>query len=179
MEELIYLGEKVSRVVVGQVKSAVPHPDSDHMKVCVVDCGEYGHDVQIVTGAPNVFEGMKTPVALDGSTVCETNPAMLEKNPDGVKKIKKGKLRGVESCGMLCSGEELGINDDFYAGAEVDGLLVLDESAPVGEDIRRLDFRYLRHGEPTRLSMYPRHGARGRGGAEKAAEDARLLLYGA
>ena len=103
VEELIYLGEKVSRVVVGQVKSAVPHPDSDHMKVCVVDCGEYGHDVQIVTGAPNVFEGMKTPVALDGSTVCETNPAMLEKNPDGVKKIKKGKLRGVESCGMLCS----------------------------------------------------------------------------
>ena len=84
VEELIYLGEKVSRVVVGQVKSAVPHPDSDHMKVCVVDCGEYGHDVQIVTGAPNVFEGMKTPVALDGSTVCETNPAMLEKNPVGV-----------------------------------------------------------------------------------------------
>ena len=138
VEELIYLGEKVSRVVVGQGKSAVPHPDSDHMKVCGVDCGEYGHDVQIVTGAPNVFEGMKTPVALDGSTVCETNPAMLEKNPDGVKKIKKGKLRGVESCGMLCSGEELGINDDFYAGAEVDGLLVLDESAPVGEDIRKI-----------------------------------------
>ena len=138
VEELIYLGEKVSRVVVGQVKSAVPHSDSDHMKVCVVDCSEYGHDVQIVTGAPNVFEDMKTPVALDGSTVCETNPAMLEKNPDGVKKIKKGKLRGVESCGMLCSGEELGINDDFYAGAEVDGLLVLDESALVGEDIRKI-----------------------------------------
>lgn len=139
VEELSYLGEKINRVVVGQVKSVVPHPDSDHMQICVVDCGEeYGREIQIVTGAPNVFAGMKTPVALDNSTVAETNPAALEKNPSGVKKIKKGKLRGVESFGMLCSGEELGINDDFYPGAEVNGLLVLDESAPVGEDIRKV-----------------------------------------
>lgn len=100
---------------------------------------------------------MKTPVAHDNSTVAETNPAALEKNPSGIKKIKKGKLRGVESFGMLCSGEELGINDDFYPGADVDGLLVLDESAPVGEDIRkvvragRLDFRYFRHRQSPRL----------------------------
>ena len=106
VEELLYLGNKIDRVVVGQVKSLAPHPDSDHMRVCVVDCGEkYGRDIQIVTGAPNVYEGMKTPCALDNSTVCETNPAALEKNPDGIKKIKKGKLRGVESLGMLCSGE--------------------------------------------------------------------------
>ena len=138
VEELIYLGEKVTNVVVGEVKALTPHPDSDHMQICVVDCGKYGRDLQIVTGAPNVYVGMKTPCALDGSTVCETNPQMLEKNPDGIKKIKKGKLRGVESFGMLCSGDELGINDDFYPGADVNGLLDLDKDAPVGEDIRKI-----------------------------------------
>ena len=138
VEELIYLGEKVTNVVVGEVKALTPHPDSDHMQICVVDCGKYGSDLQIVTGAPNVYVGMKTPCALDGSTVCETNPQMLEKNPDGIKKIKKGKLRGVESFGMLCSGDELGINDDFYPGADVNGLLDLDKDVPVGEDIRKI-----------------------------------------
>ena len=139
VEELSYLGAKVSRVVVGEVKALTPHPDSDHMQICVVDCGEeYGRELQIVTGAPNVYVGMKTPCALDGSTVVESNPAMLEKNPDGIKKIKKGKLRGVESFGMLCSGEELGINDDFYPGAEVNGLLDLAKDAPVGEDIKKI-----------------------------------------
>ncbi len=138
VEELVYLGEKINRVVVGEVKSLTPHPDSDHMRICIVDCGEYGHDLQIVTGAPNVYVGMKTPCALDNSTVVESNPAMLEKNPDGIKKIKKGKLRGVESFGMLCSGEELGINNDFYPGADVNGLLDLDKSAPVGEDIKKI-----------------------------------------
>ncbi len=138
VEELSYLGAKVNRVVVGEVKALAPHPDSDHMQICVVDCGEYGHDLQIVTGAPNVYVGMKTPCALDNSTVVESNPAMLEKNPDGIKKIKKGKLRGIESFGMLCSGEELGINDDFYAGADVNGLLDLAKDAPVGEDIKKI-----------------------------------------
>ena len=139
VEELIYLGEKVTKVVVGEVKSLTPHPDSDHMQICVVDCGgEYGHDLQIVTGADNVYVGMKTPCALDGSTVVESDPKALEKNPSGVKKIKKGKLRGVESYGMLCSGEELGINDDFYKGAEYYGLLDLAKDAPVGEDIRKI-----------------------------------------
>ena len=115
VEELSYLGEKINRVVVGEVKSLTPHPDSDHMQICVVDCGEeYGRDLQIVTGAPNVYVGMKTPCALDGSTVVDG---------EEIKKIKKGKLRGVESFGMLCSGEELGINDDYYKGAEVNGLL--------------------------------------------------------
>ena len=139
VEELIYLGEKVSRVVVGEVKALTPHPDSDHMQICVVDCGEaYGRDLQIVTGAPNVYVGMKTPCALDGSTVVESDPRQLEKNPDGIKKIKKGKLRGVESCGMLCSGEELGINDDYYDGAEVNGLLDLDKDTVVGTDIKEV-----------------------------------------
>ena len=139
VEELSYLGNKINRVVVGEVKALTPHPDSDHMQICVVDCGEeYGREIQIVTGAPNVYVGMKTPCALDGSTVAESNPEVLEKNPDAVKKIKKGKLRGVESFGMLCSGEELGINDDFYPGAEVNGLLDLAKDAPVGEDIKKI-----------------------------------------
>ena len=139
VEELSYLGAKVNRVVVGEIKALTPHPDSDHMQICVVDCGEeYGRELQIVTGASNVYVGMKTPCALDGSTVVESNPAMLEKNPDGIKKIKKGKLRGVESYGMLCSGQELGLNDDFYPGAEFDGLLDLAKDAPVGEDIKKI-----------------------------------------
>ena len=139
VEELSYLGSKINRVVVGEVKALTPHPDSDHMQICVVDCGEeYGRELQIVTGASNVYVGMKTPCALDGSTVAESNPEVLEKNPDAVKKIKKGKLRGVESFGMLCSGEELGINDDFYAGAEFNGLLDLAKDAPVGEDIKKI-----------------------------------------
>ncbi|MBO5363201.1 MAG: phenylalanine--tRNA ligase subunit beta, partial [Clostridia bacterium] len=138
VEELIYLGEKIDRVVVGEIKALVPHPDSDHMQICTVDCGEYGAELQIVTGAPNVYVGMKTPCALDGSTVVESDPRQLEKNPDGIKKIKKGKLRGVESFGMLCSGEELGINDDYYDGAEVYGLLDLQKDAPVGEDIKKI-----------------------------------------
>ena len=139
VEEIVYLGEKISRVVVGEVKKVTPHPDSDHMKICVVDCGdEYGREIQIVTGADNVYEGMKTPCALDNSTVVESDPRVLEKNPEAVKKIKKGKLRGVESFGMLCSGEELGINDDYYVGAEYNGLLDLQKDAPVGEDIRKI-----------------------------------------
>ena len=139
VEELTYLGEKISKVVVGEVKALTPHPDSDHMQICVVDCGEeYGRELQIVTGASNVYVGMKTPCALDGSTVVENDERALEKNSEGIKKIKKGKLRGVESFGMLCSGEELGINDDFYLGAEVDGLLDLAKDAPVGEDIKKI-----------------------------------------
>ncbi len=139
VEELLYLGEKIDRVVVGEVKALTPHPDSDHMQICVVDCGEeYGRELQIVTGAPNVYVGMKTPCALDGSTVVENDPRQLEKNPDGIKKIKKGKLRGVESFGMLCSGEELGINDDYYDGAEVNGLLDIASDVTVGEDIKKV-----------------------------------------
>ena len=138
VEEISYLGSKIDRVVAGEVKALAPHPDSDHMQICTVDCGEkYGRDLQIVTGASNVYVGMRTPVALDNSTVCETNPAQLEKNPDGVKKIKKGKLRGVESYGMLCSGDELGINEDFYEGAGVYGLLDLKGNPPLGEDIKK------------------------------------------
>lgn len=127
VEETKYLGEEIDKVIVGRIKKITKHEDSDHLQICIVDCGEkYGTDIQIVTGAQNVFEGALVPAALDGSTL-----------PGGVK-IKKGKLRGVESNGMLCSGEELGINDNWYEGAEVYGILILKDDAPVGEDIRKV-----------------------------------------
>ena len=127
VEETKYLGEELEKVVVGKIKKITKHEDSDHLQICIVDCGEkYGTDIQIVTGAQNVFEGALVPAALDGSSL-----------PGGVK-IKKGKLRGVESNGMLCSGEELGINDNWYEGAEVHGILILKDDAPIGEDIAKV-----------------------------------------
>lgn len=124
VEELIYLGQEISKCVVGEITKIEKHQDSDHLQICQLDCGEeYGREIQIVTGADNVFVGAKVPVALDGSTLA------------GGVKIKKGKLRGVESNGMLCSGEELGITDDWYEGADVYGILILNDDAKIGEDI--------------------------------------------
>ena len=126
VEELTYLGKDVTNVVVGKILSTEKHPDADRLTVCKVDCGEHGVK-QICTAATNVFAGAKVPCALDGATVLHEG---------GVQKIKNGKLRGVLSEGMMCSGEELGITDDYYEGAEVNGILILDESEPVGADIR-------------------------------------------
>ena len=124
VEELIYVGSEIDRCVVGRVESIEKHPDADKLQVCFLNCGEYGEKIQIVTGASNVHEGDLVPVALDGASL------------HGGVKIKKGKLRGVESCGMLCSGEELGINDDWYDGAEVNGILLLHDDVPLGTDIK-------------------------------------------
>ncbi len=126
VEELIYVGQEIDRCVVGRITSVEKHPDADKLKICKLDCGEYGNDIQIVTGADNIAEGDLVPVALDGSSL------------HGGVKIKKGKLRGVESNGMLCSGEELGINDNYYPGAEVYGILILQEEIPVGTDIKKV-----------------------------------------
>lgn len=122
VEELIDLRAGIDRVVVGVVTEAVPQ-EGTHLHICKVDCGAYGHDIQISTGAPNVYVGMHTPAALDGSTL-----------PGGIR-IKKRSLQGVESNGMLCSGEELGLNDDLYPGAEVYGLLDLPKDTVPGTDI--------------------------------------------
>ena len=126
VEELIYLGAEIDRCVVGRITSIEKHPDADKLRICKLDCGCYGSDIQIVTGATNVFEGALVPVALDNSSL------------HGGVKIKKGKLRGVESCGMLCSGEELGINDDWYDGADVNGILILQGDIPLGTDIKKV-----------------------------------------
>ncbi len=127
VEELTYLGKNVEKVVVGQILSTKKHPDADRLTVCTVDCGEYGVK-QICTAATNVFVGARVPCALDGATVLHEG---------GVQKIKTGKLRGELSEGMMCSGEELGIGDDFYPGAETNGILILGEE-PLGEDIRKV-----------------------------------------
>lgn len=103
--------------VVGQVKSIEPHPDADKLNVCQVDVGKKDL-LQIVCGASNVRVDMKAPVALVGATL------------PGDFKIKKAKLRGVESYGMLCSEKEIGIADS------AEGLMVLPEDAPIGKDIR-------------------------------------------
>ena len=126
VEEMTYLGRDVVNVVTGRITKTEKHPDADRLTVCQVDCGEKGAR-QIVTAATNVFAGAVVPVALDNSTVLHEG---------GVQKIRTGKLRGVPSEGMFCSGEELGITDDFYAGAEVNGILILDDDTPLGQDIR-------------------------------------------
>ena len=96
-------GEGIENVVVGRIEKIEKHPDADKLIICQTNVG--AEVVQIVTGAPNVKEGDVVPVALVGA-----------KLPNGMK-IKKGKLRGVESMGMLCSGEELGITEADYEGA--------------------------------------------------------------
>lgn len=127
VEEKKYLGEEIERCVVGEITKITKHPDSDHLQVCILNCGEeFGPEIQIVTGAQNVFEGAKVPVALDGSHLA------------GGVKIKSGKLRGVESNGMLCSGGELGITEDFFPNAGVDGILILPENLAVGQDIKKV-----------------------------------------
>lgn len=122
VEELIHLSGEISRVVVGKVTECVPM-EGTHLFICQVDCGEYGQNIQIVTGAPNVYAGMHIPAALDGATL-----------PGGIT-IKAKPMRGAESNGMLCSGEELGLNEDLYPGAEVYGLLDLPRDTVPGTDI--------------------------------------------
>ncbi|MGE5701874.1 MAG: phenylalanine--tRNA ligase subunit beta [Clostridia bacterium] len=113
--------EGVSQVVVGYVKERSKHPDADRLSVCIVEAGQ-GEDLQIVCGAPNVAQGQKVPVALVGA-----------KLPGGLA-IKRSKLRGVESQGMICSAKELGINDKLLAKDQQEGILVLPEDAEVGMD---------------------------------------------
>ena len=132
VEELNEVGKEISNVVVGYVKECEPIPDT-HLSLCQVDAGEHG-TFQICCGADNVHAGGKYPLALVGATVYAT--AKDHVTIEGVMTIKKGKLRGYESFGMLCSGTELGLNEDLYPGAGYNGLLVLPEDAPVGADVK-------------------------------------------
>ncbi len=115
-------GSEVKNVVVGKLLSVVPHENSDHLVVCQVDVGQ-GEPIQIVTGAPNVSAGDIVPVALVGAEL-----------PGGIK-IKKGKLRGVESCGMLCSLGELGLTTHDFPYAIADGIFLIQEECEIGQDI--------------------------------------------
>jgi len=112
-------GAEIDKVVVAQCVSIAKHENSDHLFVCQVDIGE--EVIQIVTGAQNVRENAYLPVALDGSTIA------------GGKKIVKGKLRGVESNGMMCSFEELGLDYKDYVGGINDGIMILDDIQDLAE----------------------------------------------
>ena len=124
VEEQHSVAPAFTKIVVAQILSAEQHPDADRLRVCKVDAGT-GQELQIVCGAPNARVGIKIPCALVGA---ELPPAEA-----GGKTfmIKVGKLRGVESQGMLCSGRELGLGNDH------EGILELPADAPVGEDIRK------------------------------------------
>ena len=123
------LDADLDKIVVGQIISVEKHPDADKLVICQVNIGK--ETIQIVTGAPNVVTGMKVPVVLDGGRVAGGHDG--SKTEGGIK-IKKGKLRGVESNGMMCSIEELGSSRDFYPDAPENGLYVMPEDAVVGSD---------------------------------------------
>ena len=124
------LSKDLEKIVVGQIRSIVPHQDSDHLCICQVDVGQE-EPIQIVTGASNMKENDKVPVVLDGGRVAGGHDGT--KTEGGIK-IKKGKLRGVESFGMMCSIEELGSSRDLFPDAPEDGLYILPSDAPVGCD---------------------------------------------
>lgn len=132
VEELHQTGEEISGVVVGLVETCESIPDT-HLHVTTVNAGEHG-TFQVCCGADNVAAGKKFPLALVGATVYAT--AKDHVTIEGVMTIKKGKLRGYESAGMLCSGVELGLNEDLYEGAGYNGLLVLPDDAPIGADVK-------------------------------------------
>ncbi len=132
VEELIEVGKDVSNVVVGYVEECEPIPDT-HLSLCKVNAGAHG-TFQICCGADNVCKGGKFPLALIGATVYAT--AKDHKTIEGVMEIKAGKLRGYDSFGMLCSGTELGLDDNLYPGAGYNGLLVLPEDAEIGADVK-------------------------------------------
>lgn len=123
------MNQNLEKIVIGQVTKIERHPDADKLVICQVDIGD--SSTQIVTGAPNVTEGCKVPVVLDGGKVAGGHDGSL---PDGGVKIKKGKLRGIESNGMMCSIEELGFTRDMFPLAPENGLYILPEDAPVGAD---------------------------------------------
>lgn len=113
LEEIVRPYDAIAGIVVGHVVECVDHPESDHLHICKVDAGQ-GELLDIVCGAPNVAAGQKVPVALVGTTM-----------PGGLV-IKKAKLRGAPSCGMICSERELGLTEDHS------GIMVLPDSAVPG-----------------------------------------------
>lgn len=124
------LDADLEKIVIGQIDKIEKHPDADKLVVCQVNVGS--ESVQIVTGAKNVFEGAKVPVVLDGGRVAGGHEPG-QRVAGGIK-IKKGKLRGVESYGMMCSIEELGADTNMYPEAPENGIYIFPEDAEVGAD---------------------------------------------
>ena len=130
------LDADLDNIIVGKINKIEKHPDADKLVVCQVQINEKGDTVQIVTGAQNVKEGQKVPVVLDGGRVAGGHDG--SKVAGGIK-IKKGKLRGVESMGMMCSIEELGSSRDMYPDAPEEGIYILSDNddykdASIGSD---------------------------------------------
>lgn len=123
------LDADLDKIVIGQITKIEKHPDADKLIVCQVNIGS--ETIQIVTGAPNVKEGDKIPVVLDGGRVAGGHDG--KKTPGGIK-IKKGKLRGIDSAGMMCSIEELGSSREMYPEAPEYGIYIFPEDAEVGAD---------------------------------------------
>ena len=128
VEGFTELDADLDKIVIGQIDKIEKHPDADKLIICQVNIGT--ESVQIVTGAPNVKEGDKVPVVLDGGRVAGGHDGKM--TPGGIK-IKKGKLRGVESFGMMCSIEELGSTREMYPEALEYGIYIFPEDAVVGE----------------------------------------------
>ena len=128
VEGFTELDADLDKIVIGQIDKIEKHPDADKLIICQVNIGT--ESVQIVTGAPNVKEGDKVPVVLDGGRVAGGHDGKM--TPGGIK-IKKGKLRGVESFGMVCSIEELGSTREMYPEAPEYGIYIFPEDAVVGE----------------------------------------------
>ncbi|MBE5988598.1 phenylalanyl-tRNA synthetase beta subunit [Lacrimispora xylanisolvens] len=124
------LDKNLEKIVVGHILSIERHPDADKLIVCQVNVGS--ETVQIVTGASNVKTGDKVPVVLDGGKVAGGHDGGPLPE-DGIK-IKKGKLRGIESCGMMCSIEELGFTNEMYPDAPESGIYILPETSVPGSD---------------------------------------------
>ncbi len=134
------LDDGLDKIVVGKINKIEKHPDADKLVVCQVQIDEAGNTIQIVTGAPNVFEGAVVPVVLDGGRVAKDHSG--KRVPGGIK-IKKGKLRGIESFGMMCSIDELGSTKDMYPDACEDGIYIFNDNpeyskAPLGSDVPTL-----------------------------------------
>ncbi len=123
VESIEDLSATMSNVVAARILKLEKHPDADKLQICQMDVGAE-EPIQIITGAQNVFEGALVPAALHDSLL-----------PNGMH-IKRGKLRGLPSDGMLCSGEELCLKESDYEGAEVNGILILKEDVPTGTDMR-------------------------------------------
>lgn len=128
-EGYVRLDADLDKIVVGQIEKIEPHPDANKLVVCQVNVGS--ETVQIVTGAPNVEVGQKVPVVLDGGRVAGNHDGKM--TAGGIK-IKKGKLRGVESCGMMCSIEELGSDRYMHPEAPEYGIYVFGDDVEVGAD---------------------------------------------
>ena len=125
------LDRDLDKIVVGEIISCEPHPDSDHLHICMVNVGGEEDPLQIVCGAPNVAVGQKVPVVLEGGRVAGSRDG--DKTEGGIR-IKAGKLRGVESHGMICSIEELGSTREMYPEAPEYGIYVFPEDTEVGAD---------------------------------------------